>query len=71
MSKAESYLNEIIGQDHTNLSDNGFMIAVCQVWNKYARPVLVFIKPFLKIKKGWSLGIDAFIILMDSRCKIK
>lgn len=71
MTKAERYLNEAIGQDYTNLSDSGFMIAVCTVWNRYARRLLVFVKPFLKLKKGWTVGIEAFIILMDSRCKIK
>lgn len=62
------HLDSIIGADSERLSDLGFMIAVCKVYN-VVRPVLIFIKPFLKLKKALAIGVEAFILLMDSRCK--
>lgn len=71
MNKAavKDHLDSIIGEDYQNLNDVGFMIAICKVYNTI-RPVLIFIKPFLKLKKGWGIAAEAFILLMDSRCKI-
>ncbi len=70
MNKAEVkiHLDNIIGEDSQQLSDLGFMIAVCKVYN-VVRPVLIFIKPFLKLKKALAIGAEAFILLLDSRCK--
>lgn len=70
MNKAEvkTHLDNIIGGDSQNLNDVGFMIAICKVYNTI-RPILIFIKPFLKLKRGWGIATEAFIMLMDSRCK--
>lgn len=63
------HLDTIIGEDSEKLNDIGFMIAMCKVYN-VIRPVLIFIKPFLKLKRALALGAEAFIFLMDSRCKV-
>lgn len=69
MNKTEvkNHLDEMIGADSQNLTDVGFMIAVCKVWQTI-RKVIIFIKPFLKLKKGLAISAEAFIMLMDSRC---
>ncbi len=68
-TEVKIHLDNIIGEDSNNLSDVGFMMAVGKVW-RIVRKVLIFIKPFLRLKKALKISVEAFIMLMDARFKV-
>lgn len=67
----DKHLKEFEWKDTAGLNEAVIRnIVLCQAW-AYIRPIIMFIRPLLNIKRGWRIAIDIAVAAFDKGCEIE